>query len=207
MSDRSQNSSKPGKRANGKLGPDVAALARGRINRALVLIAMHLSKPLENGARWAKESDLPTAEKMRSDLTGKPARLAAYCREVLDEGFCSEADRETLQEVIDLVWEVSLVKRKNGASSVFCWETENADHASSEKRLIKKLRFDEQECAQIGKVRYRVTLRNVSHRGAMVVGLENIEPETEIALRLGPRHWRSGIIRWAVEDRVGVEFC
>ena len=57
-----------------------------------------------------------------------------------------------------------------------------------------------------GDVRHDATLRNISEGGAMIEGLWNIPVGTDLRIEFSPTEAVAGQVRWARENRLGLEF-
>ena len=55
--------------------------------------------------------------------------------------------------------------------------------------------------------RYIGRIRNISSGGAMIEGLWNVPPETGFSIQLADGLMTEAVTRWAVDDRMGVEFA
>jgi len=167
-------------------------------SRAAMALWMFFNRPLSSGGRWAQAADFADASEFLRFLRRRPARLVEMCDEIVQLQGVTEFERKAMLAAIEAYG--SLV-------------SDSADPSKPSRQLVcradvrKQIRLAEPRRVNVRmeNVQYRATLGNVSNGGAMVAGLWGLSAGHRLSTELRPREWFEGTVRWALDDRCGIE--
>jgi hypothetical protein len=172
--------------------------------RAAMAMWMFFNRPLDGGVRWSQILDFADAAQFVRWLSGEPTRLIEMCREVAElQGVTRFESRAMLAAIeahdnlrLDMAEAVDRVGPSDSPAQPTCGEDARKHRRLNEGRRIS---------VRVDKIQYRASLRDISNGGAMVSGLWGLQSGHSVFLELDARQWIGGTVRWAIDDRCGIE--
>lgn len=184
------------------LGPDfprvAAEMHESTGTRAAMALWMFFNRPLPTGGRWAQAADFADASDFLRFLRRHPARLVEMCDEIVHLRGVSEFEKQAMLAAIEAYGD--RVSEIDGSSKPSGQLNRRAD-ARKQIRLVEPRRVN----VRMANIQYRATLGNISNGGAMVAGLWGLGEGHRLTTELRPREWFEGTVRWALDDRCGIE--
>jgi hypothetical protein len=87
------------------------------------------------------------------------------------------------------------------------WGNTEEHFEMSDNRKAERDNLSFNTYAKTHGVSYRVVIQNMSNEGVMVVGIRGLVVGHKMEVKLSNGEWQAGFIRWAIEDRCGLEFA